>query len=104
MTEDKIPFPNIELTDDEWRNTRANPQVPLIYTHCRHCISSVPDGESPESWSRLTAFINLETGVLTVGCMRCELPIVSAIVNPALVAHLNKGCACEHCRERGKDG
>ena len=88
----------IELTDKQWRDIRSNPEVPIIYTHCRHCLASMPEGESPDSWSRLTAFINLSTGILTVGCKRCELPIVSALPDPALVTHLSmQGCAA--CRK-----
>lgn len=103
MEEDKIPFPDIELTDKDWRDIRSNPKIPIIYTHCRHCMTSLPKGESPESWSRLTGIINLHTGVLTIGCMRCELPILSALVHPGLVDHLNEGCPCELCRAQREE-
>jgi hypothetical protein len=97
---------SIELTETHWRELRTNlGKVPIVYTHCKSCLDSMPEGESPDSWSRITAFIDLDTGILTVGCKRCEMPIVSALPDPALVTHLKmSGCPmCEMEEKNAKD-
>jgi hypothetical protein len=72
----------------------------IVYGHCRTCIDEMPIGTAPKEWARLEAIIDLETGLLVVGCRRCNLHVVSAMVDSSLIGHLDN-CGCERCeRER----
>jgi hypothetical protein len=68
----------------------------IVFGHCRTCIDDMPIGVAPKDWARLEVIIDLETGLLVVGCRRCNLHVVTAMVDSRLVKHMNK-CGCEQC-------
>ena len=84
----------------EYRTLR-NRKMDLVFCHCRACMSSKPEDMSMADWSRLEAFIDMKTGLLTVGCRRCELPVVSASVDLEVLQSLI-GCGCETCRKESQ--
>jgi hypothetical protein len=87
--------------DEDWINLKRTGNVQ--YAHCRHCIADLPEGESPESYSSLEAVMDLDTGVITIGCKRHQLPIISAMLPSDLVKHMN-GCGCAHCAPEQNQG
>jgi hypothetical protein len=85
------------MTKNEYIKLKER-KTDLIYCHCRTCIDDMPVGMSPLDWSRLEAIIDLTTGLMTLGCARCELPIVQTIVHPELLVTLGAE-PCEACSE-----
>lgn len=69
----------------------------IIFAHCANCIKDMGIESSPEKWSHLEAIIDLKTGILTLGCARCNLPIICAMLPNDLVKHLDD-CGCEICK------
>ena len=84
------------MPDHEWRKLKKRTKD-IQYAHCKHCVANLPEGESPQSYSSLEAIMDLKTGVITLGCKRHNLPIVSAMLPKDLVMHLTD-CGCEQCR------
>lgn len=72
----------------------------IMYAHCRNCIEDMSDDRTPENWAELEAIIDLKTGVLTLGCKRCNLPIVCAMMPNDITNHIVE-CGCELCRMEG---
>jgi len=72
----------------------------IMYIHCRNCIEDMPKGDSASSWARLEAIVDLKTGFLTLGCKRCEIPVVCAMMPNDIVTHMDS-CGCELCRIQG---
>jgi len=69
----------------------------IIYAHCRNCIHDMEPGYNPAKWADLEAIIDLKTGILTLGCRRCNLPILCAMVPSDMVKHVDH-CGCEMCK------
>jgi hypothetical protein len=44
-----------------------------MYLHCRRCLGELPDGESPESWARLS--VGLTPIGLQVWCVRHDINV-----------------------------
>ncbi len=91
-----------ELTDGDrmYRALKAR-KSKIVYGHCRTCIEDMPYGVAPKDWARLEVIIDLQTGMLVVGCRRCNLHIATAMMDSAIVKHIND-CGCERCK-REKD-
>jgi len=85
------------MTDEKWLELKKRKEG-IQYAHCKQCISNLPEGESPDSYSNLEAIMDLKTGVITLGCKRHNLPIVSAMLPGDLAQHLID-CGCEQCRQ-----
>lgn len=88
----------IELDNLKYRELRER-KKDIIFAHCRNCYPDMPDDYNPAAWSNLEAIIDLRTGFLTIGCKRCKLPIVTAMMPSDIINHMN-GCGCELCRSR----
>ena len=87
----------MELTKDDkkYRALKAR-KSKVVAAHCRHCFDSRPKDISTRDWARLEGYIDLRTGALVVGCKRCNLHIVTAMLDSSIVKHLD-GCGCERC-------
>jgi hypothetical protein len=72
----------------------------IMYAHCRNCLEDMSGDHNPATWSNLEAIIDLKTGVLTLGCKRCNLPIVCAMMPNDIIKHMGN-CGCELCRKEG---
>lgn len=95
-------FHQFTLTNEQYWNLLDRKES-VMYTHCRNCIGDMPAGVRPMDWMSLEGIIDLKSGVLTIGCKRCRLPIVSGILHPYLVEHIN-GCGCEACKKETSNG
>jgi len=76
-----------KMTVEEYRKLRTR-RTQIMYAHCGNCLKDKPDGLPPSEWKDLEAIMDLKTGVITVGCVRCEMPIVDAVLDPELVKEL----------------
>lgn len=85
------------MTDEEWLELKER-KGDIQYAHCRQCVTNLPGGESPQSYGSLEAIMDLKTGVITLGCKRHNIPVVSAMLPRDLVQHL-VDCGCEQCRD-----
>ena len=85
----------LEPSDKEWLELKKKKNI--MYAHCRTCLADIPEGESPYSYSDLEGIIDLETGVITLGCKRHNIPIVSAMMPTDVVKHI-AGCGCDQCK------
>jgi hypothetical protein len=66
------------LSKEEYCELRDR-ETGVMYAHCANCLSDPPEGLPPAVWSDLEVVMDMEKGVLTVGCARCKLPIISAV-------------------------
>lgn len=89
------------MTIDEYRRLRVK-KGRVVYAHCGNCMDSKPAEVPPDLWARLEGVMDLTTGVMTVGCARCEMPIVSAMLPPDLVKDI-KSQGCLGCNTKGGD-
>ena len=54
-----------------------------MYLHCRKCIETIPDGESPASHARINVGVT-STGAIQVWCMRHDMNIAKIDVLRAI--------------------
>jgi hypothetical protein len=80
-----------------YRELKIKNRDSIIYGHCRNCISDKPEDVSASEWSSLEAFIELKTGMLVVGCARCNMPVVSGLVTQDFLESLAELGGCEIC-------
>jgi hypothetical protein len=88
----------IEPEVDYYRTLRVS-STGIVYVHCRNCFGDKPEEVSFSEWMDLEGIIDLQTGVLTIGCKRCKLPIVSAMMPSDVVEHI-ADCGCELCQPK----
>lgn len=46
------------------------------FFHCRHCLASKPDNESPATWARLEVGITAESAI-QVWCVRHDIEVIT---------------------------
>lgn len=87
----------MQLTESDkiYRALKAR-ESKIVYGHCRTCIDDMPIGTAPKDWARLEVIIDLQTGMLVVGCKRCNLHIATAMMDSSIIKHIDE-CGCEQC-------
>lgn len=87
-------MPKFNPSIEEYRWLREKKGI--MFAHCFTCMPRKPEEISPEQWSQLEVIIDTKSGLIIVGCGRCQMPIISAILDIKAAEAIEK-LGCQRC-------